>query len=136
MKHFILFLTLFFCSCNSKPDFEDYLKQVGITLVDNYKIIGYNYEEAIGDFSVNFQLKISDNDFQSIVTKIKKTENYGEYKSGEYPNSFISVGKDYQISGFKLADKYFYKKISTHEPRCYEIVLDAKKTLHFTFTED
>jgi hypothetical protein len=107
-----------------------------IVLTDNFKVLGHNTDAAIGDFTADFQLKISDKDFEDIIDKIKQTENYGEYKSGESPNSFSNIDKDYHISGFKMANKYFYRKESTSEPIFYELVLGADKTLHFTYAED
>lgn len=107
-----------------------------LVLADNYKVLGHNTETAIGDFAVDFSLKISDKDYESIIAKIKLTENYNEYKNGESPNSLNKFGDDYQISGFKLADKYFYKKEATAKPRHYEIVLTADKTLNYSYAED
>jgi hypothetical protein len=107
-----------------------------IVLTDNYKVLRYDTNSAIGDFTLDFQLKISEKDFENIIAKIKQSKNYGEYKSGEYPNNFSENGKAYHISGFKLANKYFYKKESTTESIFYELELGTDKTLHFTYAED
>jgi hypothetical protein len=136
MKYCLLILTCFFCSCNSEPDYDDYLKQMGVVLIDDFKVIEYNTDGAIGDFAVDFQLKISDKDFENIVAKIKQIENYGEYKRSESPNSFSIAEKGYHISGFKLADKYFYRKENTSKPFYYELVAGANNTLHFKYIED
>lgn len=108
---------------------------MGIVLTDNYKVLRHNTEEATGDFTVEFQIQISDADFKDIVAKIKQTENYGEYKNGESPNSFSSF-ENYKISGFKIEDKYFYKKESTSNSIYYELVLSAGKKLKFSYAED
>jgi hypothetical protein len=136
MKYCLLILTILIFSCNSEPNYDDYLKQMDIVLTDNYKVLGQNTDGAMGDFIVDFQLKISDKDFENIIAKIKLNENYREYKSGESPNSFSSIGKNYHITGFKLAGRYFYKKESNSEPIYYELVVDSNKTLNFTYAED
>jgi len=136
MKYFLFILTILFCSCNSEPDYNDYLKQIDIVLTDDFKVLGHHNESAIGDFSVDFQLKISDKDLKNIIEKIKQTENYEEYSKGESPNSFKSIEKKYHISGFKLADTYFYKKEGNAKSIYYELVVDLDKTLHFRYVED
>lgn len=136
MKYFFLILTVLFYSCNSKPDYDDYLRQMGIVLIDNFKVLESNVDGAIGDFTVRFQLKISNKDYKNIIAEIKQIENYGEFKSGESPNNFRSFGKEYQISGFKLADTYFYRKEKTSEPIYYELLVGADNTLKFTYAED
>lgn len=136
MKHLLIISTFLLCSCASEPDYPAYLKEMGISLADNYTVIEHKSETAMGDFTSEFSLKISDKDFAGIITKIKQTENYNEYKNGESPNSFNKFGRDYQISAFKLVDNYFYRKEETAEATHYEIVLRPDKTLHFTYSED
>ena len=136
MKYCLFVFIILFCSCDSEPDYNDYLRQMDIVLADDFNVISHNTEGAIGDFSVDFELKISDKDFDNLIEKIKQTENYREYIKGESPNSFRYIEKKYHISGFKLADKYFYRKEVNSESIYYELVVDSDKKLHFTYAED
>ena len=127
---------MIFFSCESEPDYNYYLERMNIKLVDNFKVIEYQSDSAFGDYSVNFNLEISEKDFQKIVSIIKQSENYIEYKNGEYPNRVNKLINGYRISGFKLSNKYFLKKESKTKPIFYELVLSNNKNLSFTYTED
>ncbi len=136
MKYFLIIISFIFFSCESEPDYNYFLKKMDIKLIDNFKVLKYQSDSAIGDYSVNFDLEISQKDFQVIVSKIKQSENYIECKNGEYPNKSNKAINGYRISGFKISDKYFLKKESKTKPIYYEVVLDNNKNLSFTYAED
>lgn len=128
-------MALIVYSCNSQPDYKFYLREIGIDLTKEYKVINYDTETAIGDDAVSFEIKVSDEDYNQISALIKQAENYKEYKSGEGPDGFTSF-EDFKISGFKIDDKYFYRKESTTEPIFYEVIISPNKILSFTYAQD
>lgn len=112
------------------------MNQMGLQLSDKYEVINFNEEVAIGDLVVKFQLKISDKDYRRIIGTIKQTKNYGEYKNGEYPNSFTSYNGEYKFIGYKQENNYIYRKESNSNVIDYNLVLKEDNMLYFTYAED
>lgn len=132
----IIILFLAFCSCSSNSNVDKYLTDVGINLKDNYVLVTSDTNSAIGESSQSFDLKITENDFNIITSKLKLVKNYIELKENSLPNNVSEMSNIDKISAYKSGVKYFYnvEKADTNEN--YLVILTGKNNLSLTHQED
>ena len=135
MKKVIIILFVAFCSCSSNPDVEKSLADIGIKLNDNYTILNNDSSVAIGSSSKNFDLKISEKDFNQIVAKSKLVKRYAEFKENDFPNGHSEMSYNDKISAFNSGAKYFYNVAKAKTNETCQVILVGQNKLSFTYSE-
>lgn len=110
------------------------MNDIGFNLNDEYSIISESQDFAIGDFLVQFELKISENDFNEIVKKIKVDSSYRELINNDHSWSNSIINDMNKIDSYKYEGKYHYFLERFDPADQFLLVLDEKrKTLIFSY---
>jgi hypothetical protein len=113
-----------------------------IRLKDNFKIEDSKWSTAPGDMMQKFQLYISAKDTKSTIEKIRKLENFREYKLDEDLPSIMNVDQKtpFKILAYKQGDIYYYgiyDEVNKSGYELQEFTLDSKTMyLDFIFVEE
>jgi hypothetical protein len=136
-----LILTSIGCGV-SESQVEKYLSSMDIRLKDNFKIEDSKWSTAPGDMMQKFQLYISAKDTKSTIEKIRKLENFREYKLDEDLPSIMNVDQKtpFKILAYKQGDIYYYgiyDEVNKSGYELQEFTLDSKTMyLDFIFVEE
>ena len=106
----MIFLTMLIAltSCSDKKDFETYINHLGIDFSDSYDIDSIT-QIGFTDWTLKAYLRISDNDKNRILAKIKaKTKFPVVFVEKEYYDTYYQEGAS--IHGFIIGTKYNYGK--------------------------
>ena len=136
MKKIIIILLLAFSSCSSNSDIDESLSEIGIKLKDKYEILNNDSSSAIGDFTKNFDLIVSEKDFNIIIAKLKLVKKYAEYKENDSPNSFSEMSYIDKQSAYKIGNKYFYNFSRAKTNEQYQVILIEPNKLSFMYGDD
>ena len=137
MKKIIIILTIAFSSCN-KFNCEEDLRQAGINFTEDFTILKYDSDGALGDWDDNFQLKISDKDVELFIKKVQQTKGYREYKEKEIGEGTDCSIPDFdRITGYKRGTTFYYyiekKYVKGKANENYCIWLTPDKIFHFAY---
>ena len=136
MQKFLFIIFITFCSCSNNDEHKKYLKDIGINLTERYTILQNESSSAIGDYSITFDLKISYKDYETIIKKIKNTENYIELNEKNFPDSKSSFSNLDHITAYKSGTKYFYNIEKANTNEYYSLILLPKNILSLTYAQD
>jgi len=91
----IFIISIVSCSTTIEP--ERYLRKLEINLKGDYVIINQNASPAIGDFLIEFEIKLGQTDYANVVSSIKShnsfaiLDSFASYPCGQdgYPQGRI-----------------------------------------------
>ena len=136
-----LILTSIGCGV-SESQVEKYVSSRDLRLKDNFKLEDSKWSTAPGDMMQKFQLYISAKDTKSTIEKIRKLENFREYKLDEDLPSIMNVDQKtpFKILAYKQGDIYYYgiyDEVNKSGYELQEFTLDSKTMyLDFIFVEE
>ena len=83
---------------------------MGINLADTYETLTSSYSPAIGEELIEFEIKISDKDYKTIIKKIESIDNFQIVARDNSPDrSYSGPNSDFEIIGWKKENTYFYE---------------------------
>ena len=139
LKAFLSTMTIFLVSCVTNVDEKKYLSEMGIDLKEKYETVTSSSSSAIGDELIEFKLKVSNKDFQAIVTKIENLENFQIVAENQNPvSNYKGQNKDMEVFGWKRKDTYSYEiyKTSKSGYEFYNLTLLPDNTLTFQYSDE
>lgn len=86
----------------SKSDAEEFLAEQDIKLIDDFELIHNESMSAIGDYYHTFRLKITTEDKEQIIKKIKSSQNFNI----DEPIVTYSLNRDDYYNGPKRVKNY------------------------------
>ncbi len=136
----IFLLTITGCSTSIDP--EKYLEDMNIKLKGDYEILSRNSSAAIGDYLVEFELKLGESDFENVVNSIENHRTYKILDSletypsglGSYPNHKIKEYACYR-NGTYYMNLFIPDTIGTGWED-YTFYLQEDSTLNFQYADE
>jgi hypothetical protein len=125
----------------SKEDVEKDLKQIDIELKSNFGI-KKNTVSGMPERNQTTEIEISKNEIEKIITKIKQSKNFKEYKTeSEVYNDDISLnsplnGQILNIKYPKYYSREIYKEIDNIPTRIFLTIYVGKNILKYQKFED